>query len=531
MSTAHQAAQNGPVGSFFDALAHHLTSPIHGLAQTVEHGIQSAANLTGKNAVTDYINRTVASDDKAIADRESAYQARTPDGAPAYLGATVGEVAPFLASGVANGIRAVGDLAANAASKVIPQTVGKWAPQAVGGAAQGAAIAATQPVTNAPDGYWNAKGDQSLYGAAGGVLAPSAIKGAAAIISPTASAAYRALAGAGVDTTIGQRLGGVWNGMEEKSQSLPIVGDMISRARGRALQSWNAATLNDVVAPVGGQVTTVGHDGVAQAGDILSNAYKDALSRIQGVSFDPQFGQDFGQLRTMAQSLTPDMAARFNNIVSNNFESRLSPAGGMDAVTFKGVVSDINGLARKYAGAQGSEGELGDALTQFGSLMNQQVARANPQLAPQLSAIDSGWAKLVRVEGAAKSAASNKVNTGVFTPSQLMQAVRANDASTRDRATARGQALMQSWAQNGLQVLGDKVPNSGTFDRTANGALVAALVSHPEYAVPVALGIGAGSAAYTPLGQKLAVGAATARPQQAKALADALRKLVPLSSP
>ena len=518
------------VRDFSKAFGHHVMNMPHGLAQLIENGVDYGAQKLPDNPLTRAIHSTVASDNTAMAQREKDYQASTPNSAGAYAGATVGEVAPFLANAVGNGIKAIGDIGAKTVSNIIPQETGKFIPQAAGSALQGAAISAAQPATDGGD-FWDEKSKQAKYGALLGSITPTIINGAASVIQPKVSAAYQSLKDAGVDTTIGQRLGGIFNTIEDKSQSLPIVGDMISKARSRALQSWNTATLNDVVAPIGGKITQTGHDGVAQAGDMLSGAYKDVLGKIQGVSFDPTFNADFGQLQKMSAGLTPDMAARFNNIVADKFSSRLSPAGGMDATTLKGVMSDVNGLARKYAGSTGSEGELGDAIKQFGSLINQQVSRSNPEQAPMLDAIDAGWAKLVRVEGAAKAAASNKVNTGVFTPSQLMQAVRSNDSSVRDRATARGEALMQDWAHNGLKVLGDKVPNSGTFDRGINGAAMIGLATHPQYAIPAVLGIGGGSALYTKLGQKMANGladlATTTRPAGAENLAAALRSYIP----
>jgi hypothetical protein len=374
--------------------------------------------------------------------------------------------------------------------------------------------------------------DKAKTGAMVGAIAPALLRGAANVIKPSASAIYNALADAGVNTTIGQRMGGFLNSIEDKSQSIPFVGDFISKARNRALESWNEATLNEVVKPVGATVTRIGHDGVAEAGDILSNKYNEVLGAIKGVTFDPAFQSGLGELSQGAQSLTPSMASRFGNIVKDEFQSRLSPANGMDAETLKKAASSISALARKYSGSSvASEQELGGALNQMDSLINQQIQRSNPTLAPTLNAIDTGWANLVRVEGAAKAAAGNKVNTGIFTPSQLMTSVRASDQSVRDRATARGQALMQDWAQNGLKVIGDKIPDSGTAGRTANLAAIGALATNPQYIPAVVAGVGAGAAAYSPLGQKALVGAATNRPPQAQLWADALRKFVPLSGP
>lgn len=506
------------------AFAHHAMNLPHGIAQGVENLADSAANrFVPGTSVANWLHQTAQQDNQAMAQREKDYQSATPNSASAYLGAAAGEVAPWLAAGPAKAIQAIGDTGAGLAAKVLP---GEMLPRAVGGALQGVAGTATAPVTSGD--YFDEKSSQLKYAPLLGAVAPTLLGGASKVISPSANPDWERLANAGVQTTIGQRLGGVLNNAEDKAQSLPFVGDFISRARGRALNSWNEATLNDVLKPIGETVSQAGHDGVAEAGDKLSAAYRNVLGKVQGVTFDPQFAQDFAQLRQMGQGLTPDMAARFENIIKNNFESRLSPANGMTSETLKSASSDIGSLARKYSGSSvASEQELGAALSQLDSLINQQVSRANPQYAATLNAIDQGWAKLVRVEKAATAAASNKVNTGVFTPSQLMSAVRATDQSVRDRGTARGTALMQDWAQSALSVLGDKVPNSGTFDRGANGAAIVGLLAHPEYLGPAVMGTAASGALYSPAGQKAAISLATSRPQQAKALAAMLRKYIP----
>lgn len=517
------APQTNMVQDFASAAGHHLMNLPHGLAQLIENTVAKGASYLPDNPVSRAITSTAAQDNAAMQQREQQYQATTPDNGASYAGAALGEVAPFVYGAGAKAIQGIGNKGAELASMLL----GKKAAMAAGGAAQGAAVGALQPVANGGD-YWGNKGQQVGTDAAFGGVMPLAISGLAKVISPNPSAAYSTLAKSGVAPTIGQRLGGMFNTVEEKAQSLPFVGDMISQSRNRALKSFNSATLNDVVKPIGETVGATGHDGVAEAGDKLSNAYQSVLSKIKGVTFDDGFNNELSQLKANAENLTSDMANRFKSIVNDKFASRLSPVNGMAAETLKTASSDISALARKYsASSVASEQELGGALTQLDSMMNQQVSRSHPQYAPTLDAIDAGWAKLVRVEQAAKSAASNKVNTGVFTPSQLMQAVRSTDKSVRGRAVARGDALMQNWAQSGLQVLGDKVPNSGTFDRAANGAALIGALTHPEIGVPAAVGAGIGSLLYTQPAQKMAVDLATQRPAASKALAKALLKYMP----
>jgi hypothetical protein len=130
------------------------------------------------------------------------------------------------------------------------------------------------------------------------------------------------------------------------------------------------------------------------------------------------------------------------------------------------------------------------------------------------------------VEGAAKI---GKNAEGSFTPGQLNTAIQAADDSVRNRAVARGTALMQDLGNAGQQVLGNRVPNSFTTDRMLIGGAVlggAGMVSPP-----VAAGLLGGAAMYTPPAQALLRGLLTSRPQSAKAIADALRQASPMLVP
>ncbi len=410
--------------------------------------------------------------------------------------------------------------------------VGMAAPASAGlaarigyGAATGAAGGALQPVTNGGNDFWTDKGKQVATGATvGGLLAP--VAGAVGrVISPKASVNQQLamLRDAGVNPTVGQALGGRMNALEEKLTSLPIMGDMISRARGKSLEGFNNAAINRATAPIGVRVGGNGQQAVREAGDALSNAYDDVLGSIKGVSFDNQFSADLGQLKQMSSGLVPDMQRKFDKILQDKVMSRMSPSGGIAPETYKAIDSELKQEASRWSkSAMASESELGDAISQLHSLLNQQMRRSNPDVADKLAKIDQGWANLVRIEGAAKA---GKNAEGVFTPAQLNQAISAADQSTRKRAVARGTALMQDLGNAGQSVLGNKVPNSFTTDRAliAGGGIGAGMVNP---AIPGALL--AGGALYTQPAQKALVKLLADRPEFAPALAQGIRRASPM---
>lgn len=397
--------------------------------------------------------------------------------------------------------------------------------RAVYGAATGAAGGAMQPVTDGGADFWKSKGTQVATGAAvGGALAPVA-GGVARMISPKASTnpQLAMLRDSGVNPTVGQAIGGRMNALEEKLTSLPIMGDMISRARGKSLEGFNNAAINRATAPIGVRINGSGQQAVREAGDALSNAYDDVLGSIKGVSFDNQFTADLGQLKQMSSGLVPDMQRKFDKLLQDKVMSRMSPSGGLAPETYKAIDSELKQEAARWSkSAMASESELGDAISQLHSLLNQQMRRSNPDVADKLAKIDQGWANLVRIEGAAKA---GKNAEGMFTPGQLNQAIATADQSTRKRAVSRGTALMQDLGNAGQSVLGNKVPNSFTTDRAliAGGGIGAGMVNP---AIPGALL--AGGALYTQPAQKALVQLIADRPGFAPALAQGIRRASPM---
>lgn len=387
----------------------------------------------------------------------------------------------------------------------------------------GGATAALDPVVADGD-FWAKKGEQVGTGAVTGAALSPLVGALARTVAPKASmnADVELLRREGVNPTAGQALGGWANRLEEKLTSLPIMGDAISAARRRAVEEFNEAAIDRAVKPVGGWVKGAGHEAIAEAGDVLDNAYKQALRSVNHVNFDtPQFNAQFGQLQQMTSGLSEPMQKKWASVLSENVFRKMSPNGSILGADLKMVDSSLGRVASEYSSSPDpTHRELGDAILQLKALLKEQVARSSPEVAAQLKAADRGWAELVRLEGAGKRAANAE---GIFTPAQYTMAVREGDRSVRKRATARGEALGQDLATAAQNVLGNKYPDSGTTGRmlAGVGGLAAGAV-HP--AIPA--GLVAGAAAYTPPVQNFIVKLLTERPEMAPDVANYLRRLV-----
>jgi hypothetical protein len=458
--------------------------------------------------------------DQQVREQESAYQAKR---------AAAGE------SGI-DGYRLIGNAVspANLAIGAAAPAAGALLPGAAtltgrigAGVAAGMGTNSIAPVASGD--YWSEKVKQIGIGAGAGAMAPLAAAGLSRVISPKASVNpdVALLKSEGVNPTIGQTLGGRWNSLEEKLTSLPIVGDAIASARGKALTQFNSAAINRAASPIGERVDGVGQKAVADAGNALSKAYDDAIGQVKFIRFDSQFAQDAVQLKSMAQSLTPPMRSKFNALFDDVVGGRTSVSGTMLGETVKKVDSELGVMAGRFGKSSvASEQELADSVKQLQSLLRQQVARSNPDAAAAMKAADTGWANLVRVEGAAKSA---KNADGIFTPAQLNMAIQTADNSVRKRAVSRGSALMQDLGNAGQNVLGNKVPNSGTAERLmyGGGAALGGYALNPW----IPAGLLGGAAVYSPPVQSLLRGAVSARPDSAQAIAEALKKSAPMLGP
>src|SRR6185369_4258761 len=272
----------------------------------------------------------------------------------------------------------------------------------------------------------------------------------------------------GVSPTIGQTLGGWANKLEEKAQSLPIMGDMIAGARNKAKEQFNTAAINRAVAPIGVKIEETGQAGVTKAGNALSKAYDDALGSFKSVTFDNTFMQKVAKdLDPLAANLVRPMREQFKTILHDVVGNRTT-SGTLRAQKFRDADEHLGELIRDFSSSSvGSERQLGKAVQKLQELMRDQLERQHPEAGNALKAANEGWANLVRVEGASKLA---KNSEGVFTPGMLNSAIQTADKSVRKRAVSRGEALMQDLGNAGQNVLGNKVPDSGTAGRLMLGA-------------------------------------------------------------
>lgn len=416
--------------------------------------------------------------------------------------------------------------------------------RALSGAASGAASGALQPVDPAGGDFWKQTGSGALGGAAVGAAAPALFGGVARIVSPKSSDNVQTLLNAGVTPTPGQVLGNSgqsWlgdflgrsaNRLEEGGQSIPIVGDVVGAARGRTIGDFNRGAINQVLKPIGetlDEKTPLGREAISEAATKVGDAYDRLIPQLT-VKVDPQFHQDMAQISSMAQFLPKASEDQFRKVLGGQVLSKFSPNGTMTGESFKEVESTLGRLASDYSNsAIAEERQLGGAFRQTQANLRDLLERSNPDRAAELQGVNTAYANLLRVQGAAAAVGSKE---GVFTPAQLLRSVASLDPSLRKSSFARGGALMQDYAEAGKTVLGDKVPDSGTAFRTMAGlGALGGLHAYSPALAATAGGLGAGAmAAYSPWGHQLISRGLASRPEGAAALAKGIRQITPLGS-
>lgn len=451
--------------------------------------------------------------DQAVRDEEKQYQdARAGDGRSGFdlarLGGN-GAMAALMAAASPVGLSKLG-------------TLGKGV---VGGAAQGA----LQPVEG--DGNFLAeKAKQAGVGAATGGATSLLGSMLARVVSPNASVNpnVQLLRDEGVTPTVGQSLGGAANALEEKAQSLPIVGPAIQAARQRSADQLESAAFARSGDPIGATIAGRGNEGIAELSGKIGQEYDRVIPKLSVNVLDPQFVGRMSNLRSMVQALPQQEAQQFDGVISREIDGRLSPNGTLSGQNLKDAWNALRDTAKTFSGSNDAyQAQLGQAFKQAFQELKTHVSATNAaQDVSALKNADLSYANFKRLQRAASSVGADQ---GSFTPAGLQNAVKALDSSKDKARFAEGDALMQDLSSAGKSVLTNRVPDSGTAARVQLGVLGGLLTggaAAPHIALPAAAGLGAGALAYTRPIQNALAALVAARPASAPLVANYLRRLV-----
>jgi hypothetical protein len=386
--------------------------------------------------------------------------------------------------------------------------------------ARGAVFGAAQPTTGEGD-FWSEKGQQAAIGAGTG----AALQGAASTIGPWATKEAQALIESGVPLTIGETLGGAAKYIEDAATSTPILGSAIRWAQRRSQEGFNRSTLNEILGVVGEKSTApVGREAIREASDKISRAYNTVVPQMKG-GIDLPLNAEIASIRA---TVPVEKQAAFDDAIARSIIAKVDKRGRIDGRDLQAAMSDLRSESTgliKSGGGSFYDKDLGHKLSEVHDAMTNMTERYNPQnLVNNLRRANLAFAAMTRFERAATSVGAEG---GVISPAQLSNATHVMDQSARKNAVAKGEALMQQYADEAKSVTRRRVPDSGTPTRAivagsiyggagATGAVLPAMATEASLA-----------ALYTPPVQWALRSAASAAPETRAALAQALRDSSP----
>lgn len=450
---------------------------------------ESIAFTTGLATGEGYDTTRARQQDLASIDRQSQPLARNAGGVAGFATGLLAPGAGYIGRG------------ANAA-----QMAGRAAQvSAIGGGIYGAGAA--------DDSYasrLSGLGQGAVVGAAtGGLFQMGANRlnsGSVRSIAAPASQARR-LSRAGIDLTPGQMaaevpiIGPAIRALEEGASSIPVAGAAISGARQRGIENFNRVVIDRALEPLGVTVPEnipAGYPAVEFAQQALSRAYDDVLQDVQIVP-DRTLYDGLGQAINDAVT---NSGAPGGRRIAREVADRVFRYLGDDAATpidgqqFKALESEFTNLASNALSAtDGGTRAVGRAYQAVNDTLRDALEAQNPGKSEALRRVNDAYSRMVRVETAAGSSASQAAE-GVFSPTQLGAAVGSQSGR---RSSARGDANMQELVGPARGILNSRLGDSGTATRgavtaLASGAAGTATVMNPAVAIPVIVGV---SAAYS----------------------------------
>lgn len=388
-------------------------------------------------------------EDKALLEQGRAFESKA--GAPATIGSIGADVA--MSAGP-------GGLVTKAASKapLLARTLAELGY----GAGYGA-------LTSPED-----RGAGAFGGAAGTAVGMGANRLIGGAIKPFVSRDAQALADQGIQPTIGQAVGGFVNTAEQKLKSLPLVGDVIRNARGRAVDEFNEKAIqvsNPASKGIGDQALTATREALGNKYDAILDTVpslkvdqSDVLRAAKAIAGDPSF------------MLKNQDKKAFLDLVRTNVLERTPDLNGQVA---KQIESDLKKAAVR-ASSQGEKDAIAAFTDAWKASLKQSVEAVNPGAGAALRENDAAWRAFIPVERAGsyrgnQNVASNET-AGKFTPNSLRRSMEVSDQSQFNNVTRalRGGDTpferLNTLTRQGERVLGDSVPDSGTATRLMWGA-------------------------------------------------------------
>jgi hypothetical protein len=406
----------------------------------------------------------------------------------------------------------------------------------------GAALGAVDAVGRAegamsPGEVAKTAGAGALEGGGWGAAFGGAGNAIGRVAGPWATDAAQRLTDRGIRLTPGQTLGGLPQRFEDAAGDIPFVGQMARNRREEGMADFNRVALNDALEPMQGHHPTprftendeVGRELIAEAHDAVSAAYRNVVPLMAGDLNDAQL---LVRVQNAAYQLPQRERNAFVEQVLHYIGRAEHASGGAGPVPGEAMQDIITAVRDQAARNRLSNDpgtfsrEMAEAYEMVQEALEDNLTRYTPpDVVEAYRAANRAFANMLPIERAAGSLGAEE---GVFNPAQLLSGVKATDRSKRKTSFALGRrGPMQDLSEDGKDVFGPKVRNSGTpermFMQNLPWAVAAGTYLNPMVATLVPLALGS----QTRVAHRVFQRAATMSPATRMALRRAMERVTP----
>ncbi len=260
----------------------------------------------------------------------------------------------------------------------------------------------------------------------------------------------------------GQHAGGLARAMkslEDKSTSIPIIGDIVQAAKRRSSREYNKVEINAALAPLNAKISLAGKDALARANEIVDNTYEAIKPEIivQPSIARPTIAKALANIHKNHELFDAGHAQKLNRILAIKIEPLIAGNKAIDGEVAKEIDARLGALAREQTGGNKP---LATAIYDIQEAWRNSMVGLTKHSTKQLADANTAFKNL-----RALNAAGEKNAEGVFSPKNLI------DASKQVKGGK------QELAQVARQVMPDTVPDSGTAGRSALGLAAKALIT------------------------------------------------------
>tara|TARA_R100000700_G_scaffold13561_1_gene19248 strand:- start:432 stop:2093 length:1662 start_codon:yes stop_codon:yes gene_type:complete len=349
-------------------------------------------------------------------------------------------------------------------------------------AAQAAAASGAQSAlygAGAAEGTPAERLDDAATAAAIGTVAGPIVDRVARIALPAITDTAKKAIRQGVPLTPGQAVGesnvagAALRRLEESAgRTVYGIGDAIEAALRRSQVGFNRAAVLEALDPLDiprkrlkGRFGNL--DGVAlidKAHQTLQTEYGRLLPKLKIEDATELSGNIATILKGVDEDIAKDIARRAKKHLTSSISG-----GGLTGQNIKKAQRFLREDINRLRNVNPTDESLrkADALDDLRGALMDAVRKENPTNAAKLAKLDQAYGNFVVIENASARTVKNEM----FTPTDVMTAARAGPRSQR-RRFARGQARMQRFGREMEDLIGSRVPDSGTASRLGSANLM-----------------------------------------------------------